>query len=109
MPLTFSQLHPIFAAEVSSVDLRTVRDRETLERIRAGMDQYAVLVFRNQSFAIQEQLAFAQRLDGSLHTKTGIAALVKSRLGEEAVADVSNVGADGKILGPEDRRRIYSL
>jgi alpha-ketoglutarate-dependent 2,4-dichlorophenoxyacetate dioxygenase len=109
MPITFRQLHAIFAAEASAVDLRTVRDRETLERIRRGMDQYGVLVFRNQSFTIQEQLAFARRLDGDLHTKTGISALVKSRLGEEAVADVSNVGTDGKILSAEDRRRIYSL
>lgn len=109
MPLTFRQLHFIFAAEVSPIDLRTVHDRETLSRIRAGMDEYAVLVFRNQSLTIQEQLAFAQRFDGSLHTKTGISAIAKNRLGTEAVSDVSNVGPDGAILARDDRRRAFSL
>ena len=109
MSLAFRQLHLIFAAEVSSIDLRTVHDRETLSRIRAGMDEYAVLVFRNQSLTIQEQLAFAQRFDGSLHTKTGISAIAKNRLGTEAVSDVSNVGPDGAILARDDRRRAFSL
>ena len=109
MPLTFRPLHPIFAAEVSPVDLRTVNDRETLSQIRAGMDEYAVLVFREQSLTIQEQLAFAQRFDGSLHTKTGMSAIAQNRLGTEALSDVSNVGPDGAILAQDDRRRAFSL
>jgi alpha-ketoglutarate-dependent 2,4-dichlorophenoxyacetate dioxygenase len=109
MPLSFRQLHPIFAAEVSAVDLRTARDRETLARIRAGMDEYAVLVFRDQSLTVQEQLAFAQRFDGTLHTKTGMSAIAKNRLGTEALSDVSNVGPDGAILAQDDRRRAFSL
>jgi alpha-ketoglutarate-dependent 2,4-dichlorophenoxyacetate dioxygenase len=109
MALTFRKLHQLFAAEVSPVDLRRVHDRETLAQIRAGMDEYAVLVFRDQPFADDEQLAFAQRLDGQLHTKTGSSALYKSRLGNEALADVSNVDEDGEILKSEDRRRMYSL
>ena len=109
MPITFRKLHPLFAAEVSPIDLRTARERETLERIRAGMDEYAVLVFRDQSLSIQEQLAFAQRLDGKLHTKMGVSALAKNRLGDVPVGDISNIGPDGKILPADDRRRIYSL
>jgi alpha-ketoglutarate-dependent 2,4-dichlorophenoxyacetate dioxygenase len=109
MSLTFQQLHPIFAAEVSPVDLRTVRDRESLASIRAGMDKFAVLVFRNQSFTIQEQLDFARRLDGSLHTKTGASAIAKNRFGIEAVSDISNVGADGAILARDDRKRAFGL
>src|SRR5204862_274041 len=46
MNLTFKSLHPSFVAEASLVDLRTVSDRDTLEQIRAGMDRYAILVFR---------------------------------------------------------------
>ena len=109
MLLTFRQLHPIFAAEVSPVDLRTVSDCETLASIRDGMDRFAVLVFRNQSFTIEEQLDFARRLDGSLHTKTGAAAIAKNRFGIEAVSDISNVGADGAILARDDRKREFGL
>src|SRR5215470_1407831 len=109
MALTFRQLHPHFVAEVSPVDLRQVYDRETLAEIRAGMDTYAVLVFRDQPFTNDEQLAFAQRFDGQLHTKTGSAALKKSRFGNDALTDISNVDENGEILRADDRRRMYAL
>src|ERR1700674_3818950 len=89
--LSFRKLHPQFAAEAGPVDLRTAEDRATLEAIRAGMDEYAVLVFRNQPLSDQHQLAFAQRFDGRLHAKTGSAVLGKNRFGNEALTDISNV------------------
>jgi alpha-ketoglutarate-dependent 2,4-dichlorophenoxyacetate dioxygenase len=109
MSLTFRQLHPHFAAEVDQIDLRHVHDHETLDQLRAGMDTYAVLVFRNQPLSNDDHLTFAQRLDGQLHTKTGISALQKNRFGNEALADVSNVDENGDILKPDDRRRMYGL
>jgi alpha-ketoglutarate-dependent 2,4-dichlorophenoxyacetate dioxygenase len=109
MTLTFRPLHPHFAAEVGPVDLRRVDDEKTLAEIRGGMDEYAVLVFRDQPFADEEQLAFAQRLDGVLHTKLGISALQKNRFGNEALGDISNLGGDGEILQQGDRRRAYGL
>jgi alpha-ketoglutarate-dependent 2,4-dichlorophenoxyacetate dioxygenase len=109
MSLGFRKLHPLFAAEVGPVDLRRVHDQETLAEIRAGMDEYAVLVFRDQPLTDDEHLAFARRLDGVLHTKLGISALQKNRLGNEALGDISNLGPDGEILPPGDRRRAYGL
>ena len=97
MTVTITPLTPGFAGEVGPIDLRKVRDRETLEAIRAGMDKYAVLVFRDQDFTNDEQLDFAQRFDGTLHARTSSAAISGNRFGNEALADVSNVGADGKI------------
>ena len=109
MTFEFRTLHPSFAAETDSVDLREVHGEDALEEIRQAMDRYAVLVFRGQRFANEEQVAFATRLDGELHRKTGISVLQKSRFGDEALTDVSNVGADGEILEAENRRRLYSL
>jgi alpha-ketoglutarate-dependent 2,4-dichlorophenoxyacetate dioxygenase len=109
MILTFRKLHPHVAAEASTVDLRGVADRGTLEEIRVGMDEYAVLVFRDQPFADDEQLAFAKRLDGALHTKTGAAVVKKNRFGNEALTDISNVDESGEIPRADDRRRMYSL
>ncbi len=109
MALTFTPLHPQFAAEAGAIDLRSVRDEATLAEIRDGMDRYGVLVFRNQPFSDEEQLAFAQRFDGTLHTQTSQAVLVKNRLGTEALSDISNVGPNGEILPPNDRRRMGSL
>jgi alpha-ketoglutarate-dependent 2,4-dichlorophenoxyacetate dioxygenase len=109
MALTFRKLHPHFAAEVSPVDLRRVHDAETLAAIRAGMDEYAVLVFREQPFTDTEQLDFAQRLDGVLHTKLGISALQKNRLGNEALGDISNLDENSEIMKSDNRRRMYGL
>ncbi len=109
MPLTFTPLHPLFVAEVSPVPLRETFDEQTLAEIRGGMDRYAVLVFRNQQFTDEEEMAFAQRLDGELHTKTGASALGKNRLGVDAIADISNVGEQGGILEADNRKRLYGL
>src|SRR5215208_4612498 len=109
MALTFRRLHPSFVAEVSAVDLRDAHDPVMLAAIRAGMDEHGLLVFRDQPFTDEEQIAFAQRLDGQLHTRTGSAALGKSRLGDEAVSDISNLDADGEIMKQGDRRRAYVL
>jgi alpha-ketoglutarate-dependent 2,4-dichlorophenoxyacetate dioxygenase len=109
MPLTFRKLHPCFVAEVGPVDLKTVHDPDTLARIRGGMDEFAVLVFRDQIWNDAEHLEFAQRLDGVLHTKLGISALQKNRFGNEALGDISNLDESGEIMKSDNRRRMYGL
>ena len=109
MGLTFTPLHPLFVAEVSPVSLRETFDEATLQQIRGGMDKYGVLVFRNQEFTDAEEMDFARRLDGELHAKTGASALGKSRLGSEAIADISNVTNGGELQKADDRGRLYSL
>jgi alpha-ketoglutarate-dependent 2,4-dichlorophenoxyacetate dioxygenase len=109
MAPTFRKLHPHFVAEASPIDLRRTHDGDTLDAIRAGMDEYAVLIFRDQPFSDTEQLAFAQRFDGTLHTNTGAAVLGKNRFGNEALTDISNLDEDGAILKSDDRRRMYAL
>jgi alpha-ketoglutarate-dependent 2,4-dichlorophenoxyacetate dioxygenase len=66
-------------------------------------------VFRNQPFANEEQLEFAQRFDGTLHTKTSVAVLGKNRFGNEALTDISNVNESGEMLAANDRRRVSTL
>jgi len=109
MALTFRKLHPHFVGESSPVELRKAHDEETLAGIRAGMDEFAVLVFHDQSFSDAEQLAFGQRLDGRLHEGAGSRAFTKSRLGNEALSDISNLDASGEIMKADDRRRQYGL
>ena len=109
MALTFRPLHPLFAAEASPVDLKQVRDAATLAEIRAGMDEHAVLVFRDQVWSDAEHLDFAQRLDGALHTKLGSSVLHKNRFGNEALGDISNLDESGEIMKSDNRKRMYSL
>jgi alpha-ketoglutarate-dependent 2,4-dichlorophenoxyacetate dioxygenase len=108
MTLTYKQLHPSFVGEASPIDLRTA-DAADLAEVRRGMDHYGVLVFRDQAFSDDEQLAFAERFDGTLHAKTSTAVLEKNRFGNEALSDISNVGKDGQLLAADDRRRMSSL
>lgn len=110
MTLEFKRLHPQFVAEASPIALRTLDEPDTLAAIRAAMDAHAVLVFHDQAFTDAEQLAFARRFDGTLHAKTGARVVARSRLGDdEALTDISNVGADGALLATEDRQRLYRL
>ncbi|MEQ8494978.1 MAG: TauD/TfdA family dioxygenase [Gammaproteobacteria bacterium] len=110
MTLTFRPLGASFAAEVvDHPDLATLEDVAVLEAIREGMDTWAVLVFRAQPFDDAGQLAFARRFDGELHARTGVAVLGPNRFGNEALTDISNVDAEGRLLPPDDRRRQYGL
>ena len=109
MTITFKKLHPTFAAEVSPVDLREVSDEGTLTHLRKAMSEYGVLVFKSQQLSLQDQLDFAQRLDGVLHTKTSNSVLSKNRFGNDALTDISNVSQDGDIMAADDRRRMNNI
>jgi len=109
MAVTFRKLHPHIGAEVSPLDLRAVSDRATLDALREGMDAHAVLVFRDQRFTDEDQAAFAQRFDGQLHAKFGVAAINEHKVPSEALVDISNVDEQGRIRKADDRRRMYSL
>jgi alpha-ketoglutarate-dependent 2,4-dichlorophenoxyacetate dioxygenase len=109
MSMKIRELGPCFFGEVSGVDLTQVDDEYALADIRAAMDEYGVLLFHDQPFTDDSQIAFAQRFDGELHAKTGISVLQKSRLGNEALTDISNLDENGEIMQSSDRRRMYSL
>jgi alpha-ketoglutarate-dependent 2,4-dichlorophenoxyacetate dioxygenase len=109
MSFSITQRHPSFVGEVSTIDLREIHDDANLQAIRDGMDRFGVLIFRDQKFSNEDQLEFAKRLDGELHAKTSSAAIAKNRFGNEALTDISNVGASGDILAADDRRRMNGI
>jgi alpha-ketoglutarate-dependent 2,4-dichlorophenoxyacetate dioxygenase len=109
MDISFKKLHPTFAAEVSLNDLREINDEGTLSHLRKAMSEYGVLVFKAQQLSLQDQLDFAQRLDGVLHTKTSNSVLSKNRFGNDALTDISNVAQDGEIMAADDRRRMNNI
>ena len=109
MTLDFIPLHPCFVAQASPIMLREASDPAILAAIRSGMDEHAVIVFRDQEVTDGEHLDFARRLDGALHEKTGSRVISANRLGNEALTDISNVADDGGLLPRDDRRRLYSL
>ncbi len=65
MPVAIRQLHPFFFGEVSGVDLRKPLTPQEAADIEAGMDKYAVLLFRGQDISDEQQLVFGRQF-GSL-------------------------------------------
>lgn len=111
----------MFAAEVSDIDLRQVEDQKTFEEIRAGLDEYAVVVFRNQKFADEEQVPFTERFDRALSVMgqsdaDGSEAVpddqVLNSMERRLVTDlvkVSNLDERNDIVAPNDLRRVSKL
>ena len=99
--------NPAFVGEVSGIDLRRSVDRQTVAAIEAGMDRFAVLVFRDQRLDDEQQLAFTRNF-GPLELATGDIQQTDRRLRME-VNDISNVDRDAKVLARDDRTRLFSL
>jgi alpha-ketoglutarate-dependent 2,4-dichlorophenoxyacetate dioxygenase len=110
MPITIRPLTPIFAGEVAGVDCRRPLDPQEVAAIEAGMDRYAVLVFRDQPLNDDGQLAFTRHF-GALEnysTPGHIRTRGEQRLGP-GIADFSNLDKDGNIISAEDRVWFFKL
>src|SRR5690349_11607678 len=103
MSVTFRQLAPAFAAEVSGIDCRQPLSREHVAAVEAGMDKYAVLVFRDQNISDEQQFAFTRQF-GELENYKGGGHIRKrsdSRL-DSGIADFSNLDKNGNIMSDQD-------
>jgi len=97
MALALTPLHPLFAAQASGIDLSQPLSAADVRAIDAAMDQYAVLVWRDQPLSEDQQVAMAQTfgtLDSALKRLRG----APDRYRHEATIDISNVGADGQVI-----------
>jgi len=105
--LSIHAVTPDFVAEVGDVALNKVSP-EDLAAIREAFTKYAVLVFPDQEFDDESQLAFARHF-GPLET-TVFKARKDHRLRlHENMADVGNLDAENRILQTNDRQRLYNL
>jgi alpha-ketoglutarate-dependent 2,4-dichlorophenoxyacetate dioxygenase len=98
---------PDFVAEVGDVALNAVSP-EDLAAIRAAFTQYAVLVFPDQEFDDESQLAFARHF-GPLETTVFKARKDHQLRLHENMADVGNLDAENRILETNNRQRLYNL
>jgi alpha-ketoglutarate-dependent 2,4-dichlorophenoxyacetate dioxygenase len=109
MPCTIRQLGPGFVGEVDGLDLTKPLPADAIAAIHAGMDKYAVLIFHDQNFTDEQQLAFTQSLGTiELAIATGLRAKHEYRL-PETFADVSNLDKDNRPMARDDRRRLFSI
>ena len=108
MALTFTPLHPVFAAEAAGVDLTRPLSGSDRAEIAAGMDRYAVLVFRGQPLDDDRQIAFGTEF-GPLEAVPATVDRHRQRLAHPQMVDISNLSEEGKLLAADDRRRMFSL
>ena len=109
MPAAIRQIHPLIAGEVSGIDITKPISREDVAAIEAGMDRYAVLVFRDQAVTDEQQMAFTLNFGAIENARGGnITKPADLRLAT-GMNDVSNLGKDGKPLQRDSRQRLFNL
>ncbi len=106
--LQLTSLNPYFAARADGLDLRRPLTTAQIDELRAAMDQYGVLVFPGQDLTDEEQAAFARQF-GTIEATPTLVDQERRRLPNMSINDISNLGADGRILAADDRRRMYNL
>jgi alpha-ketoglutarate-dependent 2,4-dichlorophenoxyacetate dioxygenase len=102
MPLTVTPLTPVFAAEVSGVDIAKPLDDATFEAIRDAFDDHLVLVFRNQDMDDDAQVAFSERF-GPLERTAGVNPASGTPFARQSNLDIKT----GAVIPPDDRRIFY--
>jgi alpha-ketoglutarate-dependent 2,4-dichlorophenoxyacetate dioxygenase len=110
MSISIRQLHPVFVGEVAGVDCRESLSCQEVAAIEAGMDQYAVLVFRDQNITDEQQIAFTRHFGEleSYSTPGHVRRREDQRLGP-GIADFSNLDKHGRIMSDEDRVWFFKL
>lgn len=108
MSLTIRQIHKHFVGEASGVDLSKPLDAATVDAINRAMDEYAVLVFRDQLLTQTQQLELAKSF-GPLDM--GLKKLKKQpdRLEHAELADISNVGDTGGTVARDSKKIVSNI
>ncbi len=98
---------PDFVGTVSGVDLRRGGDSLRVD-VETAVDRFAVVIFRNQPFSDDEQLAFSSRFGDLETSRNSIHPTHKHRF-DNRLSDISNLNFEGKIVPADDRRWMKSL
>ena len=109
MTIAIRQIAPTFVGEVSGVDITRPISRDDVAAIEAGMDRHAVLVFRDQHFTDETQLAFTLNFGDLEHTRGNAITKPEELRLDPAFADVSNLDKNHRPLARDNRRRLYAL
>src|ERR1700742_1883466 len=109
MPVAIRPLHPHFFGEVSGVDLTKQLTPQEAADIEAGMDEYAVLLFRNQDIDDDQQMAFARNFGERENPRGGNVTKKEDYRLQSGLNDVSNLGKDGKPLAKDSRTHLFNL
>jgi len=109
MPLSARPLHPLFAAEISGVDLRRPLDRATLDAVRAAMGRHAVCVYPNDPpLSDEEHIAFSRLLGPIQRSRVlTVAGVTGARIRHPEIIDQSNLDEYGELYHEGDRYLMF--
>jgi alpha-ketoglutarate-dependent 2,4-dichlorophenoxyacetate dioxygenase len=108
MPITVQPLHPIFAGQVTGVDLREPLNEASVTAIDDAINRYGVLVFPGQIITDEQQMAFSRRF-GDLETTVKLYRKDYVPRLDPHVSDVSNLDHRSQIRTKDDRLRLNAL
>jgi len=109
MSISINPLGRRFAGEVTGIDLRGRVSPEAVAAIEAGMDRYAVLVFRGQDISDEQQLALSRNFGFVESSIGGNITRPDQRRLDVDFADVSNLDENHQVYVRDDRRRLFNL
>jgi alpha-ketoglutarate-dependent 2,4-dichlorophenoxyacetate dioxygenase len=107
--ISIRQIHPVFVGEVRGVDLTQPLSQEEVAAVEAGMDRYAVLIFRDQQITDDQQMEFSKNFGAIENAKGGNITKAHEYRLKQGMVDVSNLDKEGKPLARDDRRRMFNL
>ena len=109
MTVAIRQIHPVFVGEVSGIDITSPLTRDEVAAIEAGMDRYAVCVFRDQKITDEQQMAFSLNFGALENARGGNITKPEDRRLAVGMNDVSNLARDGRPLDRDSRQHLFNL
>ncbi|HET6607342.1 MAG TPA: TauD/TfdA family dioxygenase [Rhodopila sp.] len=107
--MQIKQVGPGFAGEVSDIDLTKPLTQDQVAALEAGMDRYAVLVFHDQQFDDDTQMAFSRNFGNLELSSGGEMSKPEERRTKIEVADISNLDPQNRLRGADDKKRLIAL
>jgi alpha-ketoglutarate-dependent 2,4-dichlorophenoxyacetate dioxygenase len=103
--LSVQALHPLFVAEITGIDLTVPVAREDFRAIWDAFNEHQILVFRDQRFDDESQIAFSRNF-GALET---MEAHASNNWKPGHIAVMTNLDAKGDLLPLDHPSMIHRL
>jgi len=101
--LAVKRLHPLFVAEVTGINLTVPISREDFRAIWDAFNEHQILVFRDQAFDDESQIAFSRNF-GDLET---MIAHPGNDWNPGHISVMTNLGKDGNFLPPDHPAMLH--
>jgi alpha-ketoglutarate-dependent 2,4-dichlorophenoxyacetate dioxygenase len=98
-----------FGARVTNIDLTQSLSDDLVSALVAAIDRYGVLVFPGRPVSQEQQVAFTKNFGPLDYGPQKALKTIQVRLEEEALSDISNVDAEGKIADRSNAQSIMNV